>query len=62
MNERGTRPSVNRKTVDSYLIRKMADLESLFIIVAEYQNMVKSVKEKFGISSEPVRPDNIRLP
>jgi len=62
MNERGTRPSVNRKTVDAYLLQKMADLESLLIIVAEYENMEKGVKEKLGIPSGPVRPDNIRLP
>jgi len=60
MNERGTRPSVNRKTVDTYLLQKMAHLELLLIIVAEYENMVKSVKENPEISFGPVRPNNIK--
>ncbi|OGM75933.1 hypothetical protein A2394_03015 [Candidatus Woesebacteria bacterium RIFOXYB1_FULL_42_36] len=61
MDERETRPSVNRKTVYAYLRQEIAHMESLDIIVEEYDEMVKDAQEKLGIFPAPIKPENIRL-
>lgn len=52
---------MNRKTVYAYLRQEIAHMESLDIIVEEYDEMVKDAQEKLGIFPAPIKPENIRL-
>ena len=61
MNERGTRPSVNRKTIDAYILQKFSENGSLAIIVFEYLYTINKIEEKLGISSKLTKPDDIKF-
>jgi hypothetical protein len=60
MKEQGTRPSVNRKTVYAYVRQKITQMETLNIIIEEYELMVEDAKEKLGIIPAPIKPENIK--
>jgi hypothetical protein len=60
MKERGIRPSVNRKTIDSFVVQKLTQSVSIAFIVNDYINMIDEIKDYLEISGVPKGPNNIK--